>query len=192
MRKTHSIIKKAVVAPIFFLLLFAPSYGQTLNNNWEQELAASLKQFMKCTNSGGTACNNYVGESLTKVYKVNDFYSSKLGRYMMVSEIEKYLAEEGKWTLLGHVYDQKTLTEAQQSANSKKAVVALYTNDEGIGHISLILPGELHTSGSWGLKVPNSASFFANQPENSYIGKGLSYAFGKNMIKDVVLYVRNY
>ena len=74
----------------------------------------------------------------------------------------------------------------------KKAVVALYMTPSGAGHVAIILPGELQPSGSWGLNVPNSASFLMMEPQRSYVGKGLSYAFAKTHLKDVVLYARNY
>jgi hypothetical protein len=169
-------------------------YGQSLNNNWDRELSSTLQQFISCENAHGdrVECNKYVGESLKTVYNLNDFYSQKLGRHLMVSEIAKMLGESNQWTMLGHGYEQKALSEAQNIANAKKAVVAVYMNAEGIGHLALILPGELQQSGSWGLTVPNSASFQLADPDKSYINKALSYAFAKNHLKDVVLYTRNY
>jgi len=111
---------------------------------------------------------------------------------MIANEISKFLSESDKWTLLGHSYEQKTLSTAQEFANSKKAVVAVYMNAAGIGHVVIITPGQLQRSGSWGLNVPNVASFFPSQPEKSFIDKGLSFAFGKNLMKDILVYGRNY
>jgi len=161
--------------------------GQTLNPNWNAELKASLQEFLGCKEN----CNRYVGQSLNTVYKVNDFYSAKLNRYMVVSEIAAFLKASDKWTLLGPAYDQKTLTTAQEHANAKKAVVAVYLNPEGFGNVVIITPGELQPSGSWGLRVPNAASFFASQPDKSFVDKGLSFAFGKNLMKDILIYSRN-
>lgn len=161
--------------------------GQTLNPSWNAELKAELQEFLGCKEN----CNRYIGQSLNTVYKVNDFYSTKQNRYMVVSEIAAFLKGSDKWTMLGPAYDQKTLVTAQEHANAKKAVVAVYLNAEGLGNVVIITPGELQPSGSWGLRVPNAASFFASQPDKSFVDKGLSFAFGKNLMKDILIYSRN-
>lgn len=181
----------------FTFALFVMStaiFGQSLNGNWNSELNISLQQFLDCKskNNDNAECSKFIGESLQTVYKVNDFYSPKLGRHLMVGEIFKMLGESGQWKMIGHGYEQQALAEAQKNANARKAVIALYINASGAGHIAIILPGELQPSGSWGLNVPNSASFLLMEPQRSYVGKGLSYAFTKNHLKDVVLYARNY
>jgi hypothetical protein len=169
------------------------AYGQGINNTWRTEMNSSLQQFFNCQNSsaGKSECTQYIGESLKKIYKVNDFYSTKSGRYMSVSEIWSFLKESDKWKLIGPSYEQKTLASAQELANSGKAVVAVYMNSAGIGHVVVITPGQLQQSGSWGLNVPSVVSFFPNQPEKSFVDKGLSFAFGKNLMKDILIYGRN-
>ena len=195
-------LSNKITASHFFRVFFASTllfqlsdvFGQGLNNNWKQDLNNSLQQFKSCENTsenGINTCNKFIGGMLKTVYKVNDFYSQTSGRYMRVSEIAAFLEENKRWKLLGHAYEQDALDQAQSHANTKKPAIAVYLDEENIGHVSLILPGELKPSGSWGFNVPNSASFFINQPENSYIGKGLSYAFKRNMIKEVLLYARN-
>ncbi len=92
---------------------------------------------------------------------------------------------------MGHGYDQKVLLQAQKHANAGKATIAIYINEAGIGHIAMILPGEMKPSGTWGFQVPNSASFFATTPEKSYIEKGSSYAYERPQIKGVMIYGRN-
>jgi hypothetical protein len=182
----------------FFVVLFVLvqpilTTAQNLNTNWKPELNNALQQFLQCQQSAdNTQCNKYLGESLNTVYKINDFYSDKLGRNLVASEISKFVKENNKWQLIGPAYDQKALTQAQEFANAKKAVVAVYTNSSGVGHVVLITPGQLLPSGSWGLSVPNTASFFLSQPDKSYIDKGLSFAFGKSLMKDIQLYARNY
>jgi hypothetical protein len=182
----------------FLLLLISltilnVSHAQTVNPNWKQDLSTSLDKFLKCNpSSGESPCNGFVGESLYTVYRLKDFQSTKTGKYMTVNEIAAVLKENDKWTPIGHAYDQKVLTQAQQESNSKKAVVALYLNPAGIGHVVLILPGELQNSGSWGLKVPNSASFLLSEPSKSYSEKPLSFALGKNLMKDIVIYIKKY
>ena len=131
-----------------------------------------------------------MGESLNKIYRVNDFYSTGSARYMTASEISSFLKTSEKWKLIGPSYEQKTLAAAQEHANGKKAVVAVYINEEGIGHVVIITPGQLQPSGSWGLNVPNVVSFFPSQPDKSFVDKGLSFAFGKNLMKDILIYGR--
>lgn len=177
-------MRNCVVVALLFLL--SPSFGQTVNPNWKPELEKSLQQFLSC--KAPDDCNKFIGEAISTVYKISDF--EKGGKYMSFNEINDLVSS--KWTVLGHVYEQKALEEAQNYANAKKAVIAVYKNAAGYGHIAIILPGELQTSGSWGLKVPNSSSFFINTPERSYVDKGLSYAFGKELIKDVLIYGRKY
>ncbi len=186
-------MKNYIIIALIFLTGVA--YSQTINNNWQQALTQEVEQFKACENtkvSGINSCNGFVGKALKTVYKVDDFYSEELSRHMLVSEISAYLKESKQWKLLGYGYEQKALNEAQQLANAKKAVVAVYINAQGLGQLSLIIPGALRPSGSWGFQVPNSASFFLSEPEKSYIDKGLSYSFERNLIKEVLIYARNY
>ena len=174
------------------LLSGVPSlYGQSLNANWSSDLKTSLEQFLSCTAiPGSKECTKFLGESLQTVYKVNDFYSKS--QYMNSTEIAAFLKSSKQWSKIGHAYEQNILKEAQDQANKKKAVVAEYTNEAGIGHVVVITPGKLQSSGSWGLSVPNAASFFLPQPSKSFVDKSLAFAFAKAQLKDVVIYVRNY
>ncbi len=178
------------------ILAFSQSiHAQTLKNGWETKLSNSLNQFLECSNGNAISdnCRTYSGESLNTVYGLDDFYSTSLGRYLYVNEISDMLSSSSKWTLLGKGFDQKALIEAQDFANSKKAVVAIYKNAQGEGlHVALILPGTIINSGTWGYKVPNAASFFTGEPSKSFMNKGLSYAFNKSQIGFVNLYARNY
>jgi len=179
---------------IAFLTLSTDAFSQSLNQNWRKDLAESFQQFVECTNSQGEKyqCSSFIGESIAKVYKTNAFFSDKHSRFLHINEITKSVVESGKWNQIGYAYDQKALDQAQAEANQNKAVIAVYLTPSGIGHIALILPGKLQYSGSWGFNVPNAASFLFNDSEKSFVDKGLSYAFSKNMIKDVVLYARKY
>lgn len=198
MNQQDKIFRSTVTCFLLLLIIsvsYTTSFSQTLNSNWNQDLQGVLQQFVNCKNPDPNSfnpCNKFVGNALEQVYGINDFYSTKSGRYMMAHEISDFLKESGKWTFLGHAYEQKALTEAQNLANAKNAVVAVYVNADNMGHVALILPGELRASGSWGFNVPNSASFFLSEPENSYVSKGLSYAFGRDLIRYVLLYARNY
>jgi hypothetical protein len=179
---------------LLVLLSFVASlvHGQSINNAWKSEMNSSLQQFLNCQNSPGgqTECVRYMGESLKKIYKVNDFYSTKSGRYMTASEISTFLKGTDKWKVIGPSYEQKTLATAQSMANDGIPVVAVYINSSGVGHVVVITPGQLQPSGSWGLNVPNVVSFLPSQPDKSFVDKGLSFAFGKNLMKDIVIYGR--
>jgi hypothetical protein len=178
---------------VVFVVAAIGAHGQTVNPNWRQELKTNLDKFLQCTASGEkSSCTNYVGESLKVVYKVDDFYNKKAGRYMTASEIADYLKSSGSWSSIGQSYEQQALDRSAELANAHKAVVAVYNNAAGIGHIVLITPGEMTVSGSWGLKVPAAASFFTIEPAKSFTDKGLSFAFSKQMLKDVTIYARKY
>lgn len=177
---------------LFACLLTSFAHGQGINNSWKSDLNSSLQQFFNCQNASGgkSECVQYMGESLKKIYKVNDFYSTQSGRYMTASEISSYLKNGDNWKLIGPSYEQKTLATAQDMANAGKPVVAVYMNAAGIGHVVVITPGKLQPSGSWGLNVPNVVSFFPSQPDKSFVDKALSFAFGKNLMKDIQIYSR--
>lgn len=183
----------------YLIILFSLSCfianAQSLNKNWKQELNSALSEFQSCNNTpvnGINPCNEYLGKSLKIVYNQNDFYNENAGRYMIVSEMADHLESSGQWVEMGTVFDQGILKQAQEKANAGKAVVALYINANGLGHISLILPGQMHTSATWSLQVPNSSSFFTVKPEDAYVGKGLSYAFNKSQAVKVKLYSKKY
>lgn len=190
------ILKSRMMKPFFVVVLVLATmgaHGQGVNPNWKQELKENLDKFLLCTTGGDkAACSSYVGESLKVVYKVDDFHNKKTGRYMTASEISTYLKTSGSWSALGLSYDQQVLDRAAEMANARKAVVAVYNNAAGVGHIVLITPGEMTASGSWGLKVPAAASFFTIEPAKSFTDKGLSFAFSKQMLKDVTIYARKY
>jgi hypothetical protein len=183
-------VKNRITLTFTLLLLCSASFGQSLNQNWKKDLEKSLAEFLECTNSTGEKyqCSGFIGEAIAKVYNTNAFFSQKLSRFLRINEISSSLVEDGQWTQLGRAYDQEALAKAQNQANASKAVIAVYTTANGIGHIAVILPGKLQYSGTWGYNVPNAASFVFNDTGKSFVDKGLSYAFTKSMIKDIVLY----
>ncbi|HEY5826492.1 MAG TPA: hypothetical protein VIT44_19110 [Cyclobacteriaceae bacterium] len=165
--------------------------AQSLNTNWRSNLKTSLNQFLSCTSiPSSKECVKFLGESLQTVYKVNDFYAKS--KYMNATEVAAFLKKSKQWSVIGHAYEQNTLQQAQDNANKKKAVVAAYINEAGVGHVVVITPGQVQSSGSWGLNVPNAVSFFLPQPSKSFVDKSLAFAFTKAQLKDVVIYVRKY
>jgi hypothetical protein len=183
-------LMKSPILVIATLFLCSAAFGQGINQNWKKDLEESLEKFIECTNTTGEKyqCSGFIGESIAKVYKTNAFFSQKDSRFLRINEISKSLVGNGQWHEIGYAYDQQALAEAQDQANASKAVIAVYTTSNGIGHIAVILPGKLQYSGTWGFNVPNAASFVFNDTGKSFVDKGLSYAFSKSMIKNVVLY----
>jgi hypothetical protein len=169
--------------------------AQQLNAGWEKQLSQMLEEFKACApdaENGQNRCQQFTAQCFSTVYNVKDFYASADKRYMNLPEMVAYLQQSGKWTALGAGYDPKVLANAQTYANEGKAVVAVYMSEEQLGHASIILPGELKLSGTWGVKVPNSASFFTYNPTNSYLHKSLAYAYERANLGKVQLYVKNY
>ncbi|MGK7394893.1 MAG: hypothetical protein ACNS62_09980 [Candidatus Cyclobacteriaceae bacterium M3_2C_046] len=184
-----------IFSAAILLFIATISYGQKLNNNWEQDLSQLLTECISCNAEDAlhvNPCSQYMGKSLNLVYQINDFYSEKLGRYLVVDEMAAFLESNQHWTLLGPGYDQKALSKAQENANQSKAVIAIYVDQQGLGHMSLIIPGKLKPSGTWEFEVPNSSSFFSANPKDSYINKGLSYAFSGAQLARVKIYARSY
>ena len=182
---------------VLYLLILSHTsiYAQGIDKNWNTKLDESIAQFKSCENTtvaGVHSCNKYIGQALKLVYRINDFYSTSKGRYMLAGEIHEHVQNSKRWSLLGKGYEQDALTKAQQRANQKKAVVAVYRDASGEGHVAYILPGDLQASGSWRLQVPNSAAFFIEEPSRSYSNKGLSYSFPRSAIQSVSLYERKY
>ena len=188
----HFVIKPLTLFTILIYSITNSAFSQTLNTSWKGDIENSLQEFLACPDKKEGVCAGYTGKSLNMIYKVDDFYSAKLNRYMSVAEIAKSVKGNSKWTNLGKPYEQKTLDHAQELANSKRAVIAVYENSQGVGHVVIITPGKLLPSGSWGLNVPNAVSFFPMEPEKSFSQKSLSFAFTKTMMKDVTLYSRTY
>jgi hypothetical protein len=177
---------KRIIVPVIFLFASAQSQAQIQNDNWKADLASDLQAFISCATATNerTQCVTFAESSITRVFKLEAPDSESAGSIIPVS-----FANDGQWSRLGKAYEQAVLNSAQDMANNHRAVVAVFEGPGGeMKHMALILPGKLQFSGSWGFSVPNSASFFLTSPEKSYIEKGLSYAFTKNMVKDVTLY----
>jgi len=178
---------KVVATALFIACTIASSHAQKLNSNWESILNQALETFKNCQ---GDACRDIHGKNLKAVYNLNDFYNSSTQQFMTIDEINNYVQTSGKWEKIGPGYDDQALAKAQEMANNKKAAVAIYLDDQGLGHMALILPGTLTPSGSWGMQVPNAASFSLSEPSTSFVGKSLSYAFRRSQLKDLTLYAR--
>jgi len=178
------------VTVITLFLSFSPTPIQ--QDDWQHDVQLMLGEFLTC---GGptppnTPCNMFLARALKRVYNITDFDRPK-GGYLTANEMADYvLAHTDQWTSLGDAGTQQALDQAQGYANLKKAVIAVFKNPSCVGHVALIVPGKVAYSGNWQLKCPNSASFFLDRPDKSYISKHLGYAF--QTPDNVIIYGRNY
>ena len=162
------------------------------NTAWQSQVEWALNSLKACRASSPiddkSPCNRFVGQALEKVYNIIDFKNGS--DYLSANQIVSYLVSHcPPWKSLGRASSQESLHEAQGSANSRIPVVAVRP-DQPNGHVAIVLPGKLIVSANWGLNVPNSASFFYQHPEKSYVGQGLSHAFRPELRFDVELYSR--
>lgn len=182
----------ARTAYAIILLYIVSALTSLASDDWQRDVEAMLAEFMSC---GGptppnTPCNIFTSKALKRIYGITDF-DRQDGSFLTANEIASYVEfNTTKWTLLGAGNVQQTLTDAQEYANRKKAIIAVQYNATGHGHVAIILPGSLQPSGSWQLKCPNSASFFLNRPRQAYVSKPLSFAFTNPT--EVRIYGRNY
>jgi len=161
------------------------------DQSWQHDVEDMVSQFLSCQTpiDDQSPCNYFLGRSLKRVYGITDFDDGS-GGFLSANAIATYVQlNTDKWTSLGPAKSQDALTQAAGYANQMKAIVAVQVGTPH-GHVALVLPGDLKHSGNWNLDAPNSASFFLNKPQQSYVGKPLSFAF--QMPDGVTIYGRNY
>lgn len=174
---------------VFFLLLGAalPQECKKTEYTSDQQtyMDTAVQKFAACEPKSDAACRGFLAQAVEQVYGVKDFGSNS--QYMAAREVADKVGNDASWEHLGNAADQNTLKNAQSGANCGRAVLAVLKSDTG-GHVALVLPGQLVRSGMWNLDVPKSASFFMHNPQKSYAGKALSYAFPSP--KDIEIYAR--
>lgn len=181
---------------ILGLLIVPIAYGQT-GDKCAQVLQVLDKVKEACqAYPPQDYCNVFVGEATHVIYGIDDFVSpgSPTGYYQANTIAELLMTDlSTRWDNIGNCNDPNALKTAQLDANSNRCVIAIWRNNGssggGHGHVSLILPGNLMLSSSWGLSVPNAANFSLGGDTNNYVCDKLSKAFSKEKIKDVLLYV---
>ncbi|QSE98480.1 hypothetical protein [Fulvivirga lutea] len=174
------------------IILSTNSLSLAQSNGWQQKIAAIEKEFQQCMSSENkNTCQGYIGMAMQEVYKSSDLKDPASNEYLSFSEIKRLVKESDKWQMVGHAYDQEALKKAQSMANEGKPVVAVFTGDtDAETHVSLILPGDLAASGSWGMRVPDVTAFFTHNPSSSFSKKSMSYAYTKKMTLQIVLYAK--
>jgi hypothetical protein len=151
----------------------------------QKYLNDALTKFAACPLPVDASCRAALAQALEHIYSVKDFGSES--KYLTPAEITRKVAVDPNWTHLGAASDQSALKSARDGANCGKATIAVLASDTG-GHVAMILPGALVHSNGWKLDVPNSASFFTQNPAKSFAGKPLSYSFPK--AEGIELYAR--
>jgi hypothetical protein len=126
-----------------------------------------------------SACNWFLSRALERLYGVKDFIPVGDDEWLSANAIYDQVQNDPNWSRLGPASDQAVLANAAQGAANGQPVIAASKGNPN-GHVALILQGELLTSGSWHLNVPNSASFFLDNNRTvgrAYVGCKLSWAF---------------
>ncbi len=179
---------------IFFVALFLIQLTASAQiKNWETTLNQTLQDFKTCMSSENkTVCQTYTAKAIKQVYNINDFFQASSKSDMTPVEIQEFITSSSKWTKLGQAFKPEVISKAQELCNAGKPVlVILKGEDSADAHVSIVLPGELQTSGSWGMRVPNVSAFFTHNPSNSFVNKSISYAYTKGMILQLEIYARN-
>lgn len=140
----------------------------------QQYMDAAVKQQSLCQSKTDASCRSFLAQSVEHMYGIKDFGSD--ATFASASEIGKRVSTDATWEHIGSASDPEVLKKAVSSADCGQAVLAVMTSDSG-SHVAMILPGAMSPSGNWKMEVPNSASFFMNNPAKSYTGKPLSHAF---------------
>lgn len=141
-------------------------------------------------------CNIFVSRAVSSIYGIEDFVTTRnFGSFPpKANSMIKFMARNKKWKKIGVASNQDNLNYAGLQAAKGKAVIATFYNDNGPGHVSVILPGtpvDTSTSRHWrGLRFPRLANFSLNNPSRTGINMRMSAVFSDP--REVVIFVRDY
>ncbi|MBL4625210.1 MAG: hypothetical protein JKY42_08745 [Flavobacteriales bacterium] len=148
------------------------------------------QEFIACKSEATEkhTCKEFVAKAINGNFEISDFnVPEKQGEYVDYDKIAAIVETSADWKKVGEATEQGAMDYVQKCANEGKPAIAISTKS-GAGNIAIIVKGEQVKSTSWGLNCPTVAIFFPNQPEKSFIGKTLNYAWGKP--DGISLYVR--
>lgn len=132
-------------------------------------------------------CKHFTAKAICEFYEIDEF--KKGHDFIEYNEMHDIiLGKFGTWVLLGDASDQEVLKVAQTKANNGQATVAVSTKS-AYGHVVIIVPGHLEEGKSWGLDLPNCASFFMVKNLKSFSSKPLNYAWRSP--NDIKIYTRS-
>lgn len=106
---------------------------------------------------GTTFCNKFVAE-------VAETMGFKGLAGLLANDIIDLIAKHDQWSTM-------SLEKAQDLANGGSLIIACL-KDTPHGHVNVICPGKIKSSGRWG-QVPG----VCNVGKENFIGKSISYAF---------------
>lgn len=175
---------------ILLSILSTSVFAQT--QTWKNSLNQTLSEFKSCMASEGKLqCDGYTSQAIREVYNIKEFKNKADQSDMSPYEIQQYVSKSSDWVKLGPAYNSETLRKAQQLSNEgKPVIVVLEDESKSDVHVSVVLPGELQSSGSWGMKVPSVSAFFTHNPSNSFVDKSISYAYTKSMMLRLQVYAK--
>ncbi|MFK7748079.1 MAG: hypothetical protein AB8B65_06800 [Kordia sp.] len=148
-----------------------------LSTGQDQLLSTTIAYFKQCKaeSTNRNDCRNSITKMITEFYNIGDF-RAKDGGFVIYDSIQPIVKRSNDWTKLGNANDQEALSKAQEAANNGKATIAVDVS-QTYGQVAMIIPGKLTKSGSWKLKVPNTAALVNYSADKSFMNKSLSYAF---------------
>ncbi len=154
----------------------------------EQFLSTTIAYFKNCKENSTSRndCRNSITKMISEFYKIDDFKNAN-GDYVIYDSIQPIVMKESAWIKLGNADNQEALDKAQVAANNGNATIAIDIS-ESYGQVAMIIPGKLTHSGSWKLKVPNTAALVNYDASKSFANKSLSYAFKST--KNIVLFTK--
>jgi len=135
-----------------------------------------------------TQCYWFTGRAIDTLYGLDSFREAQ-GYLSASSMAQKLHAGEIKnWHNLGPASSQDVLDLVPRLTKKGKPVVAAWLGENGQGHVSLVMPGGLAFSSTWGLNVPNAANISFGALDNSFYGCRLSFALSKDKIERTYLF----
>lgn len=174
-------IRKTFKLSIILTYLISFPINANQRQQWLVNHLDIMQQEMVCKdeepNNDKSPCNYFASNVLYKGWGISDFGST--GEHKLANQILEYVKGSIEWVYLGNGDNQDALIKAQKLANAGYPVYAISTGSPN-GHVAIIIPGSLSSSGTWKLDVPNSASFRLDQPldtNKTYVGKKLSYSW---------------
>ena len=177
---------KSLLIASFAMLLLLPALA-CAEGTWTRTGSFLKSAIDDCKAAGRdrTACRNFTGEALKKLFGIADFCTGS--RCLMAMEIEWEIRNTPtKWGTLGAASDQAVLDKARELAATKAVVAVLNEGDRG--QVAIVMPGAAVPSGKWGLNVPIAVGARVDRPEASVYAAGLNWLFADPA--KVTLYVR--
>ncbi|UOB16136.1 hypothetical protein [Abyssalbus ytuae] len=144
--------------------------------------------FIECKSNATerSHCRNEITKIISEKYNIDDFRDGTQS-FVIYDSIQPLIKRSNKWKSIGLATNQEVLDKALEHTN-KGGLSLIIDTSNSYGHVVMILPGESYPSGSWNLKLPPVLSLLNPQPESSFFGKPLSFAFKRS--DDLQVFIR--